>query len=294
MILRKAVSLFIAFAALAGPSDSYRMEIEQWRKAREARLAAEGGWLSVVGLDWLDEGENRFGTDPRNPVVFPPGKGQAVAGTFLLSAGKVTLKPEPGAGITLNGEPVSERVLRVDADGKPDVLRLGSLAFHIIRRGEKFAVRLKDSEAPGRMAFKGVPVFPVRAGYRVAATFKAHPAPKEIPIATVIGTTEMMKSPGVVQFQLGGRKLSLEAVQEPGAGKELFFIFKDKTNGRLTYPAGRFLYATPREDGTVVLDFNKAVNPPCAFTEFATCPLAPRQNALPVAIRAGEKKYGTH
>lgn len=294
MFLRKAVLLFIASAALAGPPDSYRMEIEQWRKAREARLAAEGGWLSVVGLDWLDEGENRFGTNPKNPVVFPPGKGPAVAGTFLLSAGKVTLKPEPGAGITLNGEPVSERVLRVDADGKPDVLRLGSLAFHIIRRGEKFAVRLKDSEAPGRLAFKGVPVFPVRAGYRVAATFKAHPAPKEIPISTVIGTIEMMKSPGVVQFQLGGRRLSLEAVQEPGAGKELFFIFKDRTNGRLTYPAGRFLYATPLEDGTVVLDFNKAVNPPCAFTEFATCPLAPRQNTLPVAVRAGEKKYGTH
>lgn len=293
-MLLRAVLLLIAFVAQAGTLDSYRQEVEQWRKAREARLAAEGGWLSVVGLDWLAEGENRFGTDPKNPVVFPAGKGPAVAGVFLLADGKVTLKPGPGSGLTLNGEAVSERVLRVDTEGKPDVLRLGSLAFHIIKRGDKFAVRLKDSESPQRLAFKGVPAFPVKTSFRVVGTFIPFDPPKEIPIATVIGTTEMMKSPGKVVFRLGGRKLTLEPVLEPGADHELFFIFRDRTSGKQTYPAGRFLYAALPKDGKVILDFNKAVNPPCAFTEFATCPLPPRQNELSVPIRAGEKTFGEH
>jgi uncharacterized protein (DUF1684 family) len=292
MLLRVAPFL-IAVLAVAAPPDAYRQEIEQWRKGRETRLAAEGGWLSVAGLDWLSEGENRFGSDPKNAVVFPPGKGPAVAGVLLLAGGKVTLKPEPGAGITLDGQPASERQLRVDADGKPDVLRLGSLAFHIIKRGDRFAVRLKDSERPERIAFKGVPAFPVQASYKVEGTFIPYDPPKEIPIATVIGTVEPMNCPGKVVFRLGGRQVSLEPVLEPGS-PELFFIFRDRTSGKQTYPAGRFLYAAPAKDGKVVLDFNKAVNPPCAFTEFATCPLPPRQNALPVPVRAGEKTYGSH
>lgn len=293
MVLRTAASLVIAFTAQAAPPDAYRQEIEQWRKGRETRLAAEGGWLSVIGLDWLAEGVNRFGTDPKNAVVFPEGTGPALAGVLVLAGGKVTLKPEPGAGITLDGEAVTERQLRVDADGKPDVLRLGSLAFHIIKRGERFAVRLKDSQRPERLAFKGVPAFPVKAAYKVQGTFVPYDPPRSIPIATVIGTSEPMKCPGKVVFRLGGRKLTLEPVLEPGS-EELFFIFRDRTSGKQTYPAGRFLYAPMAKDGKVVLDFNKAVNPPCAFTEFATCPLPPRQNALSVPVLAGEKTYGAH
>jgi hypothetical protein len=292
MILNTAASFFIALAAVTGPPDAYRQEIEQWRKAREARLAAEGGWLSVVGLDWLAEGENRFGADSKNAVVFP--KGPALAGVLVLAGGKVTVKPEPGAGLTLNGEALSERVLRVDADGKPDVLRLGSLAFHIIKRGDRFAVRLKDAEAPARLAFKGVRAFPVKASHRVEGTFIPYDPPKEIPIASVIGTTELMQCPGKVVFRLGGRTLSLEPVLESGADSELFFIFRDRTSGRQTYPAGRFLYTALPKDGKVVLDFNKAVNPPCAFTAYATCPLPPRQNALAVPVRAGELNFGGH
>lgn len=286
-------AIFLAVAALAAEPGDYRREVQEWRKAREARLASELGWLSVVGLDWLKEGENQFGSDPAHPVRFPAGKGPALAGTLVLAEGKVTLKPEPGAGITLEGAPAGERVLRIDTEGKPDLLRLGSLAFHIIKRGDRFAVRLKDTESDARRTFKGVPAYPVKASQRVVGTFIPYDPPREIPVPNVLGSVDRMKSPGRVEFRLGGRKLSLEPVLEPGS-TELFFIFRDRTSGKSTYPAGRFLYAAQAKDGKVLLDFNKAVNPPCAFTEFATCPLPPRQNWLPVAVHAGEKNFGHH
>lgn len=283
----------VASVVLAAPPDAYRQEVESWRKAREARLAAEGGWLSVVGLDWLAEGENRFGSDPKHPVVLPVGKAPALAGVLVVAGGKVTLKAEPGAGITLEGQPVAERVMRTDADGKPDVLRLGSLAFHVIKRGERLGVRLKDADSAARRSFKGVPAYPVKPAFRIEGRFVPYDPPRQIPIASVIGTTEPMQAPGRVVFRLGGREVSLEPVLEPDSD-ELFFIFRDATSGRQTYPAGRFLYAPLPKDGKVVLDFNRAVNPPCAFTEFATCPLPPRQNWLPVAVPAGEKNVGKH
>ncbi len=289
----RALPFLVALTALAAPPEAYRQEVEAWRKAREARLAAEGGWLSVVGLDWLAEGENRFGSDPKHPVVLPAGKAPALAGVLVVAGGKVTLKAEPGAGITLDGQPVGERVLRTDADGKPDVLRLGSLAFHVIKRGERLAVRLKDADSAARRSFKGVPAYPVKPAFRVEARFVPYDPPRQIPIASVIGTTEPMQSPGKVVFRLGGREVSLDPVLEPGSD-ELFFIFRDATSGRQTYPAGRFLYAPLPKDGKVVLDFNRAVNPPCAFTEFATCPLPPKQNWLPVPVPAGEKNAGKH
>ncbi len=288
-----ALPVLVASVVLAAPPEAYRQEVEAWRKAREARLAAEGGWLSVVGLDWLAEGENRFGSDPKHPVVLPAGKAPALAGVLVVAGGKVTLKAEPGAGITLDGQPVGERVLRTDADGKPDVLRLGSLAFHVIKRGERLAVRLKDADSAARRSFKGVPAYPVKPAFRVEARFVPYDPPRQIPIASVIGTTEPMQSPGKAVFRLGGRGVSLDPVLESGSD-ELFFIFRDATSGRQTYPAGRFLYAPLPKDGKVVLDFNRAVNPPCAFTEFATCPLPPRQNWLPVPVPAGEKNAGKH
>ena len=288
-----AMACLVALAAPGAPPDAYRLEVESWRKAREARLAAEGGWLSVVGLDWLAEGENRFGSDPKHPVVLPAGKAPALAGVLVVAGGTVTLRAEPEAGITLEGQPVSERVLNTDAGGKPDVLRLGSLAFHVIKRGERLAVRLKDADSAARRSFRGVPAYPVKPAFRIEGRFVPYDPPREIPIASVIGTSEPMRSPGKVVFRLSGREVSLDPVLEPGSD-ELFFIFRDATSGRQTYPAGRFLYAPMPKDGKVVLDFNRAVNPPCAFTEFATCPLPPRQNWLPVPVSAGEKHAGTH
>lgn len=285
------IPLLASLAVLAAVPDSYSREHAAWRKAREARLAAEGGWLSVVGLDWLSEGENRFGADPSHPVVLPAGKAPALAGVLVVTGSKVSVKAAPGAGITLDGQPVDTRELRTDADGKPDVLRLGSLAFHVIKRGDRLGVRLKDADSAARRAFKGIPAYAVKPAYRIEGRFVPYEPPKEIPVASVIGTTEPMRCPGKVVFRLGGREVSLEPVLESGSD-ELFFIFRDATSGRQTYPAGRFLYAPLPKDGKVLLDFNRAVNPPCAFTAFATCPLPPRQNWLPVPVPAGEKNVG--
>lgn len=279
--------------ALLPAEPGFLEDYTRWRTARTARLAGPEGWLTLVGLHWLSEGENAVGSDPALPVALPAGKAPARVGVFLLEAGKVRVKADPAAGLRLEGRPVTEAELRTDQDGTPDVLRLDSLSLTIIRRGERSAVRVRDAENPLRKSFHEVPAFPPKAAYRVVATFTPYPAPKEVSIPTVLGTPTTMRAPGTAAFRLGGRTYTLEPVQEPG-DTELFFIFHDRTAGKETYPAGRFLYADPPKDGKVVLDFNRAVNPPCAFTPFATCPLPPRQNWLPVRIPAGEQTFGRH
>jgi len=246
----------------------------------------------VVGLHFLSEGENALGADPALPVPLPAGCAPAKAGMLLLEKGAVRLQAGPDSGLTVGGRPVTEAVLRSDADGKPDVVKAGRVSFYLIKRGGRFAVRVKDPQSEALKAFHGIPRFPTQAAYRVTAAFEAYAAPRTVDIPTVLGTTEPMKAPGVARFKLGGRTLSLEPVQEEDGS--LFFIFGDGTTGQESYPGGRFLYAEAPKDGRVVLDFNKAENPPCAFTAFATCPLPPPQNKLKVRIPAGEKTYGKH
>ena len=253
---------------------SYQTEIAEWRRQREAGLKREGGWLSVAGLFWLHDGANRFGKDAENDVVLPDGPAQA--GVFELRDGKVT--------VTMGGE---SRELWPDS---LDVAKVGRLSLFVIKRGEKYAIRLKDPDSEYRRAFHGIEYYPASEAYRVTAQFVAEPA--RIPILNILGQTEAMESPGYVKFRLNGRELRLRPVfEEPGA-KELFYIFRDDTTGKETYPAGRFLYSALPKDGKVELDFNKAYNPPCAFTPYATCPLPPPENRLGVKVEAGEKKYG--
>jgi len=280
-----------AAAALAAPApDVYRKEIENWRATREAGLKNPNGWLTLVGLFWLEEGDNRFGSDPHGRVVLPAGKAPAVAGTLVRHGDAVTVRAEPGAGVESNGRPVTEMALTPDAKGKPTMLRLGSVSFFVIKRGDRLGVRVKDSQSPALAAFHGVPSFPADPSWRVVARFEPHPRPKSIPITNVLGMTENEPSPGVVVFEHGGQTFRLDALD--GGDGSLALIFADATNGRETYGAGRFLDTDPPQDGKVVIDFNKAYNPPCAFTAFATCPLPPRQNRLAVAVTAGEKRYG--
>ena len=279
----------------ASPVDpGYSQALAAWRAERHQRLASDNGWFTVVGLNFLSEGENPLGSDPKASVPLPAGTVPPMAGVFVLEKGVVRLRAAADSGITLNGKAVPEAPLKSDADGKADVLRAGRASFFVIRRGERFAIRVKDPESQALKDFKGVDSFPAHPEFRVTATFQPYPQPKTVNIPTVLGTTEPMRAPGVVHFKLGGRALTLQPVQEEGPDGQLFFIFSDRTSGKETYPAGRFLYADPPKDGKVALDFNKAVNPPCAFTPFATCPLPPEQNRLKVRIPAGEKTYGQH
>jgi uncharacterized protein (DUF1684 family) len=277
-------------AALAAPSpEAYRHEIDSWRATRDSNLRDPNGWLTLVGLFWLDEGDNRVGSDPRNRVALP-GKAPAFAGTLVRHGTAVTVRAEPGSGLVSDGGPVTEMSMAPDAKGKPKVLRLGSISFFVIKRGDRLGVRVKDSQSAALAAFHGVQSYPADPGWRVVARFEPHPRPTSIPITNVLGMTEQDPSPGVVVFEHGGKTYRLDALDNGDGSLEL--LFADATTGRETYGAGRFLDTDPPHDGKVVVDFNKAYNPPCAFTTFATCPLPPRQNRLAVAVTAGEKKYG--
>lgn len=291
--MRAPLPLLLLFPVLlAQPPEDFAAAHAAWQAERHRGLTAPDGWLSLVGLHFLAEGDNPAGSAPGLPVSLPGAP--ARAGVFHLAQGRVTFLAEPGVPVTLRGAAVETLVLRSDAEGPPDELALGTLRFHVIRRGDRFGVRVKDLAHPALKSFRGVEVFPPDPSYRVVARFEPYPEPRPVAIPTVLGTTETMTAPGLVRFRLQGRACSLQPVLEGGPEPKLFFIFRDATAGKETYPAGRFLYADLPKDGKVVLDFNRATNPPCAFTAFATCPLPPKGNLLKVRIPAGEKAYGDH
>jgi uncharacterized protein (DUF1684 family) len=271
-----------------GDDTGYSRDIESWRAQRAARLSAEDGWLTVVGLSWLKEGSNRFGADPASEVVLPASV-PPHAGVLRLHAGQVTVEVAPGTTATIAGQRVTSQVLRSDASSAgPDILALGAVTLQIIDRAGHLGVRVKDRNAAARRGFHPPPWYPVKPEYRIVARFVPHPQPTTIVVPSVVGIAEPMPSPGSALFELGGKSFRLDPVLEPDS-PQLFFIFRDATSGKATYGSGRFLYADPPQDGRVVLDFNKAYSPPCAFTPFATCPLPPPQNRLAIAIEAGER-----
>ena len=282
------MAVVLAVTAAASP---YSSEIEQWRAKREERLKADDGWLTVSALYWLKDGANTFGNARGNDLVLPA-SAPPRAGTIDFAGGKAAVRVDPGVRILCGDKPVTTMMdLRADtATGGPDVLVLGPLSLQVIERGGRYGIRVKDNESPRRREFAGLQWYPVSEAHRVVARFVPHAAPKTIPIANVLGQEEQLKSPGSVVFKIGDQELRLDPILEEPDAKQLFFIFKDATAGRDTYPAGRYLYTELPKDGTVTLDFNKAFSPPCAFTAYATCPLPPPQNRLAVRIEAGEKK----
>lgn len=282
------IALTVTLAFATQPA-GYRDALAQHRAARVAELKADDGWLTVAGLFWLSPGLNTAGSAPSSAVVLPA-KAPPRIGRFELKDGRVTFTAEPGSGVTSGGRPVTSIDLS-ERGSAPVVLAVGDLRMFLIRREDRVAIRMRDLDSAPRRQFKGLQYFPVDPSLVVTASFVPYAEPRTIPIPNVLGQTPGMESPGYVTFVVNGRTLRLEPVYETSERKDLFFIFRDQTSRDATYPAGRFLHAPLPENGRVVLDFNKAYNPPCAFTDFATCPLPPKQNQLPVRIEAGELAY---
>ena len=281
--------LISAIAAAQAPvaDQAYAREISQWRSEREGALKTDDGWLTLVGLFWLQEGTTCAGTDRACRVSLAAGSAPPRIGDFVSASGTITFKPAPKVDVRINGKPASVQVLSTQP-GRYDRISIGTVTMFVIKRGQRLGVRVRDTNSQARRDFRGVHWFPIAQSYRVTARFVAHPKPTSIMIANVLGDVDPWPSPGYAEFTLGGRQYRLHAVLDGPNAQELFFVFRDLTTGKETYAGGRFLYASLPSNGQVVLDFNKAHSPPCAFTPYATCPLPPKENALALRIEAGE------
>jgi len=275
--------------SLSVKSQSYERQLEQWYEAREKSLKAENGWLNLVGLLWLSEGRNDFGSDSANQVVFPK-KLPPSAGVLERKGNTVWLNAD--IPILVNGVKKEEALVFHPDSTRNPIMQYGDLCWNIIRREDKLGVRLRDLKSDALLSFRGIEHYPVNRKLIIEARYEPHTVPTTISITNILGQTTKQFSPGLAHFSLEGKPYAMIALEEEG---ELFFVFGDPTNDVETYAAGRFLKAVkPAAAGTVLLDFNKAYNPPCAFTPYATCPLPPKQNMLEVPIKAGEKNYGEH
>lgn len=271
---------------------TYENEILKHRAERETRLREnERSWLSLAGLYWLEEGNNTFGQDPGNDIQLEGLNIPQKAGIFQYKNDIVTVKVNDGVEIKCNGENVKSRPLHTDIEDKPDFLEMGSLILVAIKRGKNCLIRVWDRENAGRRNFTGLKHYPVNPDYRITARFVPYDPPRIMKIRDVIGEEYEVEFPGFAIFSLGGKECRLEAEKTDNG---LFFNFYDPTNGNGSYPGGRFLVTEPPEDREVVIDFNMAYNPPCAYTDYATCPLPPSQNRLPVRVPAGEMIYRHH
>lgn len=279
-----AILLFAAVCVHAADpkQPTYANEIKKWRDEREATLKAPDGWLSVAGLFWLQPGKNRAGSAAGCPVALPS-RAPADAGDFEVKGDKVEFHAAKGVPAILKGKPVQKVQLKPDSD---EVLQIGDLKLALIKRGERVAIRMRDNESAMRRNFRGLQWYPPKPAWKVTARFV--PQPKTMFFDSQTGDKQQMESPGYVEFTRAGKKFRLTPVQEDD---RLFFVLRDKTAGKTTYAASRFLYADSPKSGSVILDFNKAYNPPCVFTPYATCPLPPPENRLSIPIEAGELMY---
>jgi uncharacterized protein len=280
--------LLLVVLSIGSPDSSYEQQLQKWRADRLAELTADDGWLTVVGLYWMHQGQNHAGSGRGMDLTLAP-PAPPELGTFTLAGERVTFTPAAGVLITIAGKPVAG-VVPIEPDKM--LLEHGSLQMLAIRRGQRVGLRVRDRDSARRRAFKGLEYFPVQPSRRVRARFAAFDPPRPVPIVNVLGDRNEMVSPGRLVFELDGATHRLDALYETAERKDLFIIFRDGTSGESTYPAGRYLHAPLPVNGETEVDFNRAYNPPCAFTDFATCPLPPKQNWLKVRIEAGEKDVG--
>lgn len=283
-LLRCLLLCTLILAAMA-EEDGYVRSVDAWHQKRIESLTRPDGWLALVGLLWLEPGANTFGTDPSNKLVFP--SGAPFMGTYRVGKdGSVSLKTGPGV------EPARDGPLDLKEPEGKTRFSLGTLSWYLIVRNGQPGLRLIDSASPVLTGFQGIERYPVDPSWRLTGRFEK--APRTISVPNVLGVDTRERSPGLLVFEHAGKRYQLEPVQEEGETR-FFVIFSDQSNGHGSYAGGRFLYVDPPdEQGRVVLDFNRAYNPPCAFTHFATCPRPPAQNSLPFAVEAGEKAYQGH
>ncbi len=292
--MRNALIATVVLAAIVLPasasSPGFEQDVAQKRAAREAALRQPLGWLSLVGMHWVEPGRHSIGSASGNDIVIAVGP--ARLGEVVRDGDTVVLEPAEGALFNVDGGRVDGPVVLV-ADTQGTATRItfgeGASGFNLIERGGRYALRVRDADAITRTGFAGLDYYPADPSWRIKARFERHPEGRTIPIANVINQLEDTPNPGVVVFEREGRQYRLEAIIDDD--DSLFLVFADRTSGKETYGAGRFLNAPFPEGDEVVLDFNLAYNPPCAFNEYSTCPLPPPENRLDLAVQAGEKKY---
>jgi uncharacterized protein (DUF1684 family) len=262
-------------------------EVLQWRRQVEASLRGQESWLSLVGLFWLAPGENAIGSGRRSKILLPEGTAPQATGTIDFDGTRAVFRAAPGVAAHVGEEPVETVILQPDVSGLPTRVRVGDVTFVIVRRGKRWGVRVWNRNHPARSAFPGRRWYPVDDAYVVPARYVRYDPPRPVMITNVLGDSEPTPCPGHVDFEVKGAPARLLVTDCDEEG--LFLIFADLTNGKTTYPPGRFLATGPVAGGQVTLDFNRAYNPPCAFSPYATCPLPPAENHLQIAIEAGEQ-----
>ncbi|MEQ1945625.1 MAG: DUF1684 domain-containing protein [Bryobacteraceae bacterium] len=280
---RIALAALSFTAAVAETGQDYAASITRWRAEREARLKADNGWLTVAGLHWLKEGDNAVGSGADVRIALPTAAPKLV-GVITLQNGKTRFTPK--GNVVYKGAPLTSPIdLRPDTEPNYDVLTVGRINFYVIKRDYKIGVRVKDNDNPPRKQFAGLQWYPVDPTWKVRAKFAPWDKPRKLYFDTEVGVKEEDESAGVVTFTRNGKEYKMEAVKD---GDGLWFVMRDATSGKSTYAASRFLYTDAPKNGYVDIDFNRAENPPCAFTPYATCPLPPPQNRLTLAVTAGE------
>jgi uncharacterized protein (DUF1684 family) len=290
IMLAVAASLILSWTSVA---DTYRSEVEAFRAHRAEEIRGPGGWASLVDLHWITPGQYTIGQAATNAVAVPAPSAPAPIGVLTVTKDGATLDLEAGVVATVKGQAVRTARLAVNGPFEAAVV-IGKVSIVLIRRGARLALRVWDEASPTRLALEGLKWMTIDPAWRVNASFTPHTPVPLVPIANVLGETIQVQNPGQVAFTVAGQIYHLEALLESPDAKQLFFMFRDGTTNKTTYGVGRYLYTDLPTNGHVVLDFNRAMNPPCAFTAFATCPLPPATNRLTVAIAAGELIDGHH
>jgi uncharacterized protein (DUF1684 family) len=293
------LSTRLASAAVARDAD-WQREITSWREQHAAELQKPDGWLALAGLEWLEPGDNSVGSAKDNKIHLPS-SGPAHLGVLLLDGETITLSPPADgfpAGFLIDGKPVQPQNLHTDPDHDKNNPRLtiGTLNMYVIHRGERFALRIKDAKSAALTGFHGLKWYAPNQAYRVTAHWIPYSPQRTFTIATLIGTSYPAQVPGSAEFTLNGKTYRLDPILEDPEVAKLFFVLRDTTSATTTYGACRFLYTGFPDHGLdklgeLVLDFNRLENPPCAYTPYATCPLPPPQNRLPLPLPVGEQRY---